>query len=137
MAEPVRETVEGDGYAVGHLDGLGEGWGFRKVRKGLGVNAFGVNAIVMPPGYAAGRHKHERQEELYFVHRGRIAIEFGDGSEHVLDEGGVAWVAPATVRRVRNLDESADSVYLAVGADGGYVGRDGLEVEGENPRPPA
>ena len=129
--------MEGDGYAVGHLDGLGEGWGFRKVRKGLGINAFGVNAIVMPPGYAAGRHKHEKQEELYFVHRGRIAIEFGDGSEHVLDEGGVAWVAPDTVRRVRNLDESADSVYLAVGAADGYVGRDGVEVDGENPRPPA
>jgi quercetin dioxygenase-like cupin family protein len=136
MAEPVRETVEGDGYAVGHLDGLGEGWGFRKVRKGLGINAFGVNAIVMPPGYAAGRHKHQKQEELYFVHRGRIAIEFGDGSEHILDEGGVAWVAPDTVRRVRNLDDSADSVYLAVGAADGYVGRDGVEVEGENPRPP-
>lgn len=135
MSEPVRETVEGEGYAVGHLDGLGEGWGFRKVRKGLGINAFGVNAIVMPPGYAAGRHKHETQEELYFVHRGRIAIEFGDGSEHVLDEGGMAWVAPDTVRRLRNLDESADSVYLAVGGADGYVGRDGVEVEGENPRP--
>jgi mannose-6-phosphate isomerase-like protein (cupin superfamily) len=137
MSEPVRETVEGDGYTVGHLDGLGEGWGFRKVRKGLGINAFGVNAIVMPPGYAAGRHKHERQEELYFVHRGRIAIEFGDGTEHVLDEGGVARVDADTVRRVRNLDESADSIYLAVGAADGYVGRDGVEVEGENPRPPA
>jgi mannose-6-phosphate isomerase-like protein (cupin superfamily) len=94
-----------------------------------------VNAVVLPPGYAAGRHKHERQEELYFVHRGRIAIEFGDGSEHVLDEGGMAWVAPATVRRLRNLDESAEAVYLAVGAAEGYVGRDGVQVEGEDPRP--
>jgi quercetin dioxygenase-like cupin family protein len=137
MADAVRETIEGQGYAVGHLDGLGEGWGFRKVRSGLGVQAFGVNAIVMPPSYAAGRHKHERQEELYFVHRGRIAIEFGDGTEHVLDEGGLAWVAPDTVRRIRNLDDSADSVFLAVGADDGYVGRDGVQVEGENPRPQA
>jgi mannose-6-phosphate isomerase-like protein (cupin superfamily) len=136
MAEPVRETVDGLGYTLGHLDGLGDGWGFRKVRSGLGVEAFGVNAIVMPPGYAAGRHKHERQEELYFVHRGRIAIEFGDGTEHVLDEGGIARVDPDTVRRIRNLDDSADAVFLAIGADGGYVGRDGVQVEGENPRPP-
>jgi mannose-6-phosphate isomerase-like protein (cupin superfamily) len=136
MAEPVRETVEGEGYAVGHLDGLGDGWGFRKVRSGLGVEAFGVNAVVMPPGYAAGRHKHERQQELYFVHRGRIAIEFGDGTEHVLDEGGVARVDPDTVRRIRNVDDSAEAIYLAVGADDGYVGRDGVQVEGENPRPP-
>jgi quercetin dioxygenase-like cupin family protein len=137
MAEPVRDTVEGDGYAVGHLDGLGEGWGFRKVRKGLGVSEFGVNAVVLPPGYAAGRHKHEKQEELYFVHRGRIAIEFDDGTEHVLDAGGVARVAPDTARRIRNLDDSAESVFLAVGAAGGYVGRDGVQVDGENPRPPA
>jgi mannose-6-phosphate isomerase-like protein (cupin superfamily) len=137
MAEPVRKTVEGDGYTVGHLDGLGSGFGFRKVRTGLGVNAFGVNAIVMPPGYSAGRHKHETQEELYFVHRGRIAIEFGDGSEHVLDAGGVARVDPDTVRRIRNLDSDTDAIYLAVGGAGGYVGRDGVQVEGENPRPPA
>jgi mannose-6-phosphate isomerase-like protein (cupin superfamily) len=137
MAEPVRKTVEGDGYTVGHLDGLGSGFGFRKVRTGLGVNAFGVNAIVMPPGYSAGRHKHETQEELYFVHSGRIAIEFGDGSEHVLDAGGVARVDPDTVRRIRNLDSDTDAIYLAVGGAGGYVGRDGVQVEGEDPRPPA
>ena len=135
MGEPVRETIEGDGYAVGHLDGLGEGWGFRKVRTGLGVTAFGANAIVLPPGYAAGRHRHERQEELYFVHRGRIAIEFGDGSEHVLDEGGLARVSPEAVRRVRNADDSSESVFLAIGGADGYVGRDGVAVEGEDPRP--
>jgi mannose-6-phosphate isomerase-like protein (cupin superfamily) len=135
MAEEVRDTIEGDGYAVGHLDGIGEGWGFRKVRSSLGVTEFGVNAIVMPPSYAAGRHKHERQQELYFVHRGRIAIQFGDGSEHVLGEGGLARVDPDTVRRIRNVDEFQDAVYLAVGGANGYVGRDGVEVEGEDPRP--
>jgi hypothetical protein len=25
-------VTKGDGYAVAHLDDLGEGWGFRKVR---------------------------------------------------------------------------------------------------------
>ena len=39
----------GDGYAVAHLDEVGEGYGFRKVRKTLGVTAFGVNVIVLPP----------------------------------------------------------------------------------------
>ena len=57
---------------MGGLDDMGEGPGFRKVRKELGVTAFGVNAVVLPPGYVAGRHLHERQEELYFVHRGTI-----------------------------------------------------------------
>ena len=128
MADAVRDTVEGDGYSVGHLDGLGDGFGFRKVRGPLGVTAFGVNAIVMPPEYSAGSHKHERQEELYFVHSGTMAIEFGDGSEHTLDAGGLAWVAPDTVRRIRNAGEG-ELVYLAVGGADGYVGRDGVQVE--------
>jgi hypothetical protein len=38
------------GYAFGSIDELGEGYGFRKVRHALGVTAFGVNAIVYPPG---------------------------------------------------------------------------------------
>jgi mannose-6-phosphate isomerase-like protein (cupin superfamily) len=127
----MTETTTGDGWAVGSLDGMGDGPGFRKVRRELGVTAFGVNAIVMPPGYASGRHKHERQEELYFVHRGTIEFTFNDADAHVLGPGGIARVDPATVRSFRNVSESEDAVYLAVGGAGGYVGRDGLLPEGE------
>ncbi len=69
------------------LDALGDGPGFRKVRKGLDVAAFGVNAIVMPPGIESGFHYHDEQEELYFVHRGTIEMEFGDGTIHRMEEG--------------------------------------------------
>lgn len=120
----------GEGYAVGDLDALGQGPGFRKVRKGLGVTAFGVNAIVMPPGIESGFHYHEEQEELYFVHRGVIEIEFGDGSVHRLAEGGLARVDAATPRMVRNPGD-VDAVYLIAGGKDGYVGRDGRVPEGE------
>jgi mannose-6-phosphate isomerase-like protein (cupin superfamily) len=123
-------VTRGDGYAVASLGDLGDGYGFRKVRKGLGVTAFGVNAIVMPPGVDAGFHAHETQEELYFVHRGSIEIEFGDGSVHRLDEGGMARVDAATVRGLRNIGDG-DAVYLCVGGKDGYVGRDGLLAEGK------
>ena len=76
-ASEYPEVRVGEGYAVGHLDDLGEGYGFRKVRKGLGVTAFGVNAIVMPGKYESGNHYHDEQEELYFVHRGTIEMLFG------------------------------------------------------------
>jgi quercetin dioxygenase-like cupin family protein len=127
-------VVKGDGYAVASLDDLGEGYGFRKIRKGLGVNAFGANAIVIPPGYETGRHLHEEQEELYFLHSGRIAIEFGDGSSHELGPGGMAWVDAPTVRKIRNLSESEDAVYVVVGGKDGYVGRDGKLPPGEESR---
>ena len=127
----MTETTMGDGWAVGSLDAMGEGPGFRKVRKELGVTAFGVNAVVMPPGYASGRHLHERQEELYFVHSGEIEFTFNEGEKQVLGAGGLARVDPATVRSFRNVSESEDAVYLAIGGAGGYVGRDGLLPQGE------
>lgn len=134
--EPVGQPIEGDGYAVGSIDGIGEGYGFRKIRRELGVTAFGINAVVMPPGYESGRHFHDEQEETYFVHRGRIAFEFGDGSKHVLDEGGVARVDPSTVRKMKNVGE-VDAVYVVAGGKDGYVGRDGRVPEGEDsPRGP-
>ena len=128
----MTQTTTGDGWAVGSLDGMGDGPGFRKVRKELGVTAFGVNAVVMPPGYASGRHLHERQEELYFVHRGTIEFTFNDAETQVLEAGGLARVDASTVRSCRNLSGSEDAVYLCVGGAGGYVGRDGLLPEGES-----
>ncbi|MBS1878995.1 MAG: cupin domain-containing protein [Actinobacteria bacterium] len=125
---------KGDGWSVAHLDDLGEGPGFRKVRGALGVTAFGVNAIVLPPAYATGSHYHEEQEELYFVHRGRVAFEFGDGSVQEVEAGGMAWVDAPTHRRVRNLSETEEAVYLVVGGKGGYVGRDGKLAPGESHR---
>ncbi len=132
----MSEVTRGDGWAVApDLDALGEGYGFRKVRKELGVTEFGVNVITIPPGYESGRHMHERQQELYFVHRGTIELAFGDGSKQVLAEGGVARIDAATVRSIRNASDSEDAQYLAIGAEGGYVGRDGMAPEGEeNPR---
>jgi quercetin dioxygenase-like cupin family protein len=117
----------GEGYAVGHLDDLGEGPGFRKIRDPLGVTAFGVNAIVLPPGYETNPHSHERQQEVYFVHRGPIAITFDDGETHVLQSGGIARVDPATVRSLKNVGDDL-AIYVCAGGADGYVGRDGVSA---------
>jgi mannose-6-phosphate isomerase-like protein (cupin superfamily) len=132
-AEEYPTVRTGTGYAVAHLDDLGEGPGFRKVRKGLGVSAFGVNAIVLPVGIETGSHYHDEQEELYFVHRGTIEMVFGDGAVERLHEGGLARVDAATVRKIRNVGD-VDAVYLCAGGKGGYVGRDGRAPEGEQQR---
>ena len=130
MADEVREPVTGDGYSVANVAGLGDGPGFRKVRRELGVEELGVNAIVMPSGVESGFHWHDEQEELYFVHAGEIEMEFGDGSTHRLGPGGLARVAAATQRKVKSVG-AEDAIYLVVGAKGGYVGRDGRTPEGE------
>ena len=127
MPPETTEVTQGDGYAVGNIDAMGEGPGFRKVRRELDVAEFGVNAIVMPAGYESNSHYHDEQEELYFVHSGTLQFTFGDGEEFTLGPGGLARVDAATHRKVKNVGD-ADAVYVCVGAKGGYVGRDGQEV---------
>ena len=120
----------GAGWAACQLEDLGDGPGFRKVRRALEVSAFGVNALVLPAGVDTGAHYHERQEELYFVHRGTIEMDFGDGASVRLGPGGMARVDAATVRRIRNVGDE-DAVYLCAGGAGGYVGRDGRLPPGQ------
>jgi quercetin dioxygenase-like cupin family protein len=127
------DIVVGEGYAVGSLETIGEGYGFRKIRRALGVTAFGINAIVLPPGVETGRHYHDEQEETYFVHRGTIEFEFGDGETHTLGPGGLARVDAATVRKMKNVSDE-DAVYVIAGGKDGYVGRDGRLPEGEEER---
>jgi len=129
----MTDPASGDGYALSSLDAMGEGYGFRKVRQHLGVTAFGINAIVLPPGYETGMHYHDSQEETYFVHRGEVEFSFGDGSKHVLRPGGVVRVAPATHRGMRNAGED-DAFVLVVGGKDGYVGRDGRPSGDSPPR---
>jgi mannose-6-phosphate isomerase-like protein (cupin superfamily) len=118
------------GYAFGSIDELGEGPGFRKVRRALGVTAFGVNAIVYPPGYDGFAHFHETQDELYFVHAGRARVEV-EGEVRELGPGGLLHVESTTPRKLSNASESEDLVVLVVGGKGGYVERDGHLLDPE------
>jgi len=112
------------GYAFGSIDELGEGAGFRKVRQALGVTAFGVNAIVFPPGMVGFGHYHDSQDELYFVHSGRARVEVGDEVRE-LGPGGLFHAESTTSRRVSNASDEEDLVLLVVGGKDGYVERDG------------
>ena len=111
-------------HRFGSIEELGEGYGFRKVRRELGVTAFGVNAIVMPPGYVGFHHYHDTQDELYFVHSGEARVEV-EGEERVLGPGGLLHVESTTRRKVSNASETEDLVLLVVGGKDGYVERDG------------
>ncbi|MDQ3702822.1 MAG: cupin domain-containing protein [Chloroflexota bacterium] len=97
------------------------------------MTAFGVNAIIVPPGLGWNRHLHDKQEELYFVHSGRIEMEFADGTKHELGPGGVARVDAGTVRQYTTLGDEEAVIVVAGGKDG-YVGRDGRLAEGETSR---
>ena len=116
------------------LDELGDGPGFRKVRRALGVTAFGVNGVVYPPGQEGFLHYHERQDELYFVHSGRALVEVG-GETRELGPGGLCHVESTTPRKISNPSETDDLVILVIGGKDGYVERDGMLVDPEHDLP--
>jgi mannose-6-phosphate isomerase-like protein (cupin superfamily) len=117
-------------YSISSLDALGDGYGFRKIRGPLGVSAFGVNALLFPPGYEGPNHYHDHQDELYFVHRGTATFSF-DGDEHEVAEGGIVHVESTTHRMISNRGAD-DLVLFIVGGKGGYVERDGQLVSAED-----
>jgi len=115
------------GYSIATLDELGDGYGFRKVRQPLGVTAFGVNAVVYPPGHDGFEHYHDTQDELYFVHRGKVRVEV-EGETRDLEAGGLFHAESTTPRKISNpFDE--DAILFIVGGKGGYVERDGHLVD--------
>jgi len=115
-------------HAFSSLDELGEGYGFRKIRAPLGVTAFGVNAVIYPPGFPGIHHYHDTQDELYFVHAGTARVEV-EGEERVLGPGGLLHVQSTTPRKVSNASDEDDLVLLVIGGKDGYVARDGHMVD--------
>ena len=115
------------GYAFSSLDELGDGYGFRKIRRGLGVSAFGANALVMAPGFDGFLHYHDTQDELYFVHRGTARFEV-DGEVREVGPGGLVHVESTTPRKFSNAGDD-DLVVIVVGGKDGYVERDGHLVD--------
>jgi mannose-6-phosphate isomerase-like protein (cupin superfamily) len=114
------------GYRTASIDELGTAV-FRGLRRALDVSAFGVNAIVLPPGTEWFNHYHERQDELYFVHRGRAGFQV-DGDRFELGPGGAVHVESTTPRQFWNAGDD-DLILLAVGGKDGYVERDGQLVD--------
>jgi uncharacterized cupin superfamily protein len=114
------------GYRATSIGELGPGI-FRRLRRALDVTAFGVNAIVLPPGTEWFDHFHETQDELCFVHRGRAGFQVAD-DRFELGPGGAVHVESTTPRQFWNAGEE-DLVLLVVGGKDGYVERDGVLVD--------
>jgi mannose-6-phosphate isomerase-like protein (cupin superfamily) len=110
------------GYSYSSIDELGDE-AFRKVRRALGITAFGANVLVIPPDTVGRPHYHDVQDELYFVHQGQAIFDFPDNRIEV-GPGGLVHVEAATPRRVTNPGPG-ELVMLVVGGKDGYVGRDG------------
>jgi uncharacterized cupin superfamily protein len=78
------------------------GGGLRRVRAGLGITAFGLQVIELPPnfgGYPEHDHSHDEQEEVYAPLSGQVTLQVG-GADHILEPGSFARVGPGEKRKL-------------------------------------
>lgn len=75
---------------------------FRYAGKGLGVQAWGMNVLTLPPGwerYPEHDHGDDGHEEVYVILRGAATLHVGQ-QRIELAEGSFARVGPSERRRI-------------------------------------
>lgn len=74
---------------------------FKPLRQPLGVTAFGINELELPPGAEGPEHDHlkDGQEEVYVVVRGSGTIRV-DGTESELQPGHYVFLSPDARRQM-------------------------------------
>ena len=118
-------------YSFSSLDELGEGYGFRKVRKALGVDGLRRQRDRLPAGLRGLPPLPRRAgRALLRPLRARPASR-STARSALLGPGGLCHVASTTPRKVSNVGED-DLVLLVIGGKGGYVERDGHLVDPED-----
>ena len=88
--------------------------GMLKARAGLGVTAFGMQIIRMPPNtdrYPEHDHSHDGQEEVYLALSGSATLEAG-GETHTLEPGVFARVGPDEQRKLVTGTEPVQILVL-------------------------
>ena len=108
-----------DTYEVKRLSEIERAFGgvMARVRGALGITAFGVQVVDLPPnsGQLAPEHdhRHDGQEELYLLLRGSAEVAVPDGAI-ALDPETFVRLGPEVRRRIRSGPDGAR--VLMVGA---------------------
>jgi quercetin dioxygenase-like cupin family protein len=87
---------------------------FKRARAELGVSAFGLQVIDMPPNadqYPEHSHADDGQEEVYLALRGSGEIEI-EGERHRIDPETMVRIGPGTTRKVWTSDEPLRLVII-------------------------
>src|SRR5688500_6309593 len=108
--------TEREPYTVIDLDAAERNGGWHLLRRSLGVEAFGLNAVRIAPGESIPEHNEtERdQEEVFLTLHGDPVIVL-DGREIPLPRGTLARVDPPVTRTVTNHG-AEEAVVLIISA---------------------
>lgn len=108
---------------------------FKLARAELGVSAFGIQVIDMPPGieaYPEHDHAGDGQEEVYLVIRGGGEIDI-EGERHPLDPDTMVRVSAGTKRKVYPGDDGIRVVVVGGVPGSAYEVRDFTELGASDP----
>ena len=113
----------------------------RRARAELGVTAWGMQVLTLPPeweGYPLHKHDAEafdpNQEEVYIPLEGTATLE-ADGDVYELRPGVIARVGPAQLRRIVPGPKGIRFVALG-GAPGAHSPSAWTELGADPPMPP-
>jgi uncharacterized cupin superfamily protein len=101
------------GYTMVHRDDAERNGDWSLVRRSLGLTAFGINLVTIPPGGSIPKHDEtERdQEEVFFVVSGEPTVVV-DGEDVPARPGTFVRVDVEPKRTVRNDGETPASVLI-------------------------
>lgn len=108
---------------------------FKRARAELGITAFGIQVIDMPPNIEAyPEHDHARdgQEEVYIVLRGGGEIDI-DGERFPLDQETMVRVSAGTKRKLYPGDDGIRVVAVGGVPGTAYEVRDSTELGAPDP----
>ena len=101
-------------WTIRHDDELERAYGkWVLIRRSLGVESFGLNAVELPPGESIPEHDETGRghEEVFLVLEGEPTMVV-DGIDHPLRPGSFARFAPEPKRTIRNDGSSLARVLI-------------------------
>ena len=102
-----RPGLMADGFTIKQLDDCEKNGRWSLVRRGLGVESFGLNVVEIEQGYSIPEHNElERDQEEVFIILDGDAVMVIDGEDHPAPAGTFVRVAPSVLRTVRNDAET-------------------------------
>jgi quercetin dioxygenase-like cupin family protein len=114
--------MQGDGYTILNWDDFERTGNWRLARRSLGLGAFGMNIVDVPPGEQIPEHDETARdhEEVFIVIDGSPTVVI-DGEEHTVERGTFVRVAPHPRRTVRNdADRPARLLIVSAPRSSGY-----------------
>jgi uncharacterized cupin superfamily protein len=102
-----------DGYTIKHRDEFETTGNWALARRSLGLGAFGMNVVEIPPGESIPEHDEtgRDQEEVFVVWDGDAVIVI-DGQDQPAAAGTFVRFDPHVTRTVRNDGDSPVSILI-------------------------